>query len=188
MELAALLHRLEDAPVVASVKDEAGLSLALESSAQVLFLLYGDLLGVGPAVARVRSSGKAALVHLDLIDGLSPSPAAVDFIARTGADGILTTKPALIRRAKELGLIAIQRFFLLDSKALENISRHLAQDAPDLIEVLPGLMPKVIRRLTERTRHPVIAGGFLTEKEDVLSALSAGAVAVSATEAAVWSM
>lgn len=93
------------------------------------------------------SGGQSGFCPSGLIDGLSSSPVAVDFILDTGADGILTTKPSLIRRAKALGLLAVQRFFLLDSMALENISRHLKQDAPDLIEVLPGLMPQVIGQL-----------------------------------------
>lgn len=184
----ALLRRLEEFPVIASVKDEAGLALALESSVQVIFLLFGDLLTVGDIIARTKAAGKAVLVHLDLVDGLSPREMAVDFIAGLRADGILTTKPLLIRRAKALGLLAVQRFFLLDSIALESIERHLSQDNPDLIEVLPGLMPKIIRRLTGANRPPVIAGGFLSEKEDVVAALSAGAVAVSATHPQVWDM
>lgn len=112
----------------------------------------------------------------------------MDFIARnTAADGVLSTKASLTRRAKELGLVAIQRFFLLDSMAIENISRHLGQETSDLIEVLPGIMPKIIRRCG-RCRQAVIAGGLITDKEDVTGALGAGAVAVSTTNPAVWAM
>lgn len=189
MEPHSLLTRLADSPVIASVKDPAGLELALESPAEVLFLLYGDLLHLAPMVEQVHRAGKAAFIHVDLIDGLAPREAAVDFLAAaTGTDGILTTKPQLVRRARQRGLTAIQRFFLLDSMALDNIQKHLAQDSPDLIEVLPGLMPKIIRQLTGATRCPVIAGGLIADKEDVLGALSAGAVAVSATSPAVWQM
>lgn len=189
MDSRTLLARLAESPVIASVKDDAGLAQALESPSEVLFLLYGDLLRVGSMVEQVHRAGKAAFVHVDLIDGLAAREAAVDFLSSaSGADGILTTKPQLIRRARQLGLTAIQRFFLLDSMALRNIEKHLAQDNPDLIEVLPGLMPKVIRHLTQATRCPVIAGGLISDKEDVLCALSAGAVAVSATNPAVWQM
>ncbi len=93
-----------------------------------------------------------------------------------------------LRGRRELGLVAVQRFFLLDSMALENIEKDLARDASDLIEVLPGLMPKMIRRLVQDTGKPVIAGGLISDKEDVTGALGAGAVAVSTTNPAVWSM
>ena len=104
------------------------------------------------------------------------------------ADGVLSTKATLTRRAKELGLVAIQRFFLLDSMAITNIEKQLPQGASDLIEVLPGLMPKIIRQVVALAGRPVIAGGLITDKEDVTRALSAGAVAVSSTNPAVWEM
>lgn len=189
MERNRLLELLADSPVVASVKDEEGFAAALVSSAAVLFLLFGDILTVGDLTYRAHAAGKSVFVHLDLVEGLAPREAAVDFIAKsTAADGILSTKPQLVRRAKALGLTAIQRFFLLDSMAFKNIEKHLGQDDPDLIEVLPGAMPKVVRRLTEHTRRPVIAGGLIADKEDVMAALSAGAVAVSSTSPDIWSL
>ena len=59
---------------------------------------------------------------------------------------------------------------------------------PDFIEVLPGLMPKVIRKICRTSRIPIIAGGLITDKEDVVAALSAGAIAVSTTNQDVWRM
>jgi glycerol uptake operon antiterminator len=35
---------------------------------------------------------------------------------------------------------------------------------------------------------PVIAGGLISDKEDIISALGAGAIAVSSTNPAVWNM
>ena len=72
--------------------------------------------------------------------------------------------------------------------AIENISRHLGPETSDLIEVLPGIMPKIIRRVRAAAGKPVIAGGLITDKEDVTGALGAGAVAVSTTNPAVWAM
>ena len=171
-----VLELLAKNPIIASVKDEAGLSAALDSD-------------VPAVVKRVRESGKYALVHLDLVEGLASREVSVDFIAHgTVADGVLSTKAGLTRRAKELGLVSVQRFFLLDSMALENIQKHHAQDTSDLIEVLPGLMPKIIHQVMETVDKPVIAGGLIREKEDVTAALAAGAVAVSATSPDVWAM
>ena len=142
METPDLLARLEVAPVIAAVKDDAGLEQSLKSDSDVIFLLYGDVLHISTMVERVRKAGKAIFVHVDLVDGLAAREAAVDFLASaTHADGILTTKPQLIRRARQQGLIAIQRCFLLDSMALKNTEKHLSQDKPDLVEILPGLHP-----------------------------------------------
>lgn len=184
-----LLAMLADAPVVASVKDEAGLEAALQCDVPVVFLLFGDILNIGSLTERIHAAGKAALVHLDLIEGLAAREVTVDYIAgQTDADGVISTKPQLLRRAAEMGLVTVQRFFLLDSMAIENIARHLDRDCADFIEVLPGLMPKIIRRVAQAAGKPIIAGGLIEEKEDVLAALAAGAVAVSASNPAVWAM
>ena len=49
-------------------------------------------------------------------------------------------------------------------------------------------MPKVIRRVARLVKLPVIAGGLISEKEDVMAALSAGAISVSSTNQSVWSV
>lgn len=189
MDKAELLEILADGPVIASVKDDAGLAAALNSDVAVIFLLYGDVLTVGDIVGRAHDAGKVVFVHLDLVEGLSSREISVDFIARnTAADGVLSTKANLTRRARELGLVAIQRFFLLDSMAIQNIGKHLGPESSDLIEVLPGLMPKIIRRVRAVAGKPVIAGGLITDKEDVTGALGAGAIAVSTTNPDVWAM
>ena len=189
MDTPQLLELLADGPVIAAVKDDDGLKRALRSEAPVLFLLYGDILTIRDTVAQVREAGKRVFVHLDLVEGLSAREISVDFIARsTAADGVISTKVALTRRARELGLVAIQRVFLLDSLALKNIERQLVQGNADLIEILPGLMPKIIRRVVQAVGKPVIAGGLISDKEDVTGALGAGAVAVSTTNPSVWAM
>ncbi len=189
MDKRQLLDLLADGPVIASVKNEEGLAAALKSDMGVVFLLYGDLLDIGDLTRRVKAAGKAVFLHLDLVEGLAAREVTVDFVARsTAADGVISTKPQLIRRARELGLVAVQRFFLLDSMALCNIEKHLTQDNPDLIEILPGLMPRVIRQLSDATGKPIIAGGLIESKEDVMAALAAGAVAVSVTRPDIWAM
>ena len=187
MKLRTFLDALYDCPVVASVKDEAGLEEALRSDCRVLFLLFGSLLDLTGHVERAKAAGKLVLVHLDLVEGLAPREVSVDYIARqTRADGVITTRPQLAKRARALGLISLQRFFLLDSMAVDSLRRSLEQDSCDLIEVLPGVMPKVIRQLAATVRKPIIAGGLIQDKEDVTGALAAGAVAVSSTSRSVW--
>ena len=55
---------------------------------------------------KVKAAGKLAMVHIDLVTGLNGKEVAVDFIhQQTEADGILTTKPALAKRAGNWGCI-----------------------------------------------------------------------------------
>ena len=175
---------LAECPVIAAVKNEAQLENALRSECEVGFLLFGELLNVAE---RVRAAGKFPVVHLDLVNGLSPRDIAVDFIAKTTrAGGIISTRPALVRRAKELGLFTVLRVFVIDSMALENLARDRLNVEPDVLEILPGVMPEILRRICRSVPTPVVAGGLLSQKKDVLAALDAGAVAVSTTDETLW--
>lgn len=87
---------LEDSPIIAAVKDDEGLSRCLTSDSRIIFILYGDIVTISDIVETVKSAGKLAIVHLDLINGLSSKEVAVDFLQKyTNADGIITTKPTL---------------------------------------------------------------------------------------------
>lgn len=179
---------MEDNPVIAAVKDDTGLeSCCICEEINMVFILYGDICNIGRIVEKVKKSGKMAMVHMDLIDGLKGKETTVDFIHEfTEADGIISTKPTLIKRGKELGLYTILRVFILDSMAYENIEKQMNQVKPDALEILPGLMPKIIRKVTRMVNVPVIAGGLISEKEDVMAALAADAVSVSSTNPAIW--
>ena len=127
------------------------------------------------------------MVHVDLISGLSPKEISVEYLKEhTEADGIISTKPSLIKKAKELGMYTVLRYFLLDSMAFENIRQQQHMVRPDFIEVLPGVMPKVIGNICKDLPVPVIAGGMIREKEDVMALLKAGVTSVSSTNPEIW--
>lgn len=181
------LTKLNEIPIVASVKDEVGLNHALVSECGVVFIIFGDLCSIGRIVHKVKESGKVAIVHIDLIDGLASRDITVRFIKEnTAADGIISTRPGIIKAAKELGLIAIQRFFLIDSLALENFKKQAGHEYADAIEILPAVMPKIIRKIVDSSHIPVIIGGMISDKEDVMLGIQSGAVAVSSTNKDIW--
>lgn len=181
---------VEGSPVIAAVKDMEGLEKSCQvEEIKVIFILFGDICTVRDIVQKVKNAGKNALVHIDLITGLSSREITVDFIKEnTDADGIITTKLPLAQRAGELSMYSVLRFFVIDSMALKSIEDLGKQRGvkPDFIEVLPGVMPKVIKKICTLSRIPVIAGGLIGDKEDVMGALGAGAMAVSTTNQDVW--
>ena len=178
---------LEDSPIIAAIKDDRGLEKCLGCDSKIIFILYGDVLTIPSIVERVKVGGKLAFVHMDLVQGLSSKEVAVDFIANnTMADGIISTKGALIQRAKELSLYTVMRFFVIDSMAYGNIERQLQNVKPDVIEVLPGPMPSVVRRMHGMFHRPLISSGLISEKEDVYAILDAGATSISTTNQDVW--
>lgn len=178
---------LEASPVIAAVKDEKSFKKCFESECQIVFILCGSICNITQKVKQVKEHGKIAIVHVDLIAGLNAKEVAVDFIRQnTEADGIISTKPLLVKRAVELGLIVIQRTFIIDSMALETARKQIDAFRPDLVEIMPGIVPNVLKRIREHTDIPIIAGGLISDKKDIMAAFSAGADAVSTTKEELW--
>lgn len=182
-----LAETLLDEPVIAAVKTDEALTAALASPCSAVFLLASTLLTVDGLVRRIHEAGKLAVVHIDLVDGLSSREIAVDSLnALCHPDGIISTRPTLIRRARHRGLLTVQRAFILDSLSLTSLSGQLEQGKPDFVEILPGIMPRVIAEISARTQVPVIAGGLLRDKADVMAAMRAGAAVVSTSAPSLW--
>ncbi|MBE5859830.1 MAG: glycerol-3-phosphate responsive antiterminator [Butyrivibrio sp.] len=187
------IEKIEDNPIIAAIKDDKGLEQAIRTEVEIIFILYGDICSIGQIVQKIKDAGKIAMVHVDLITGLNNSKdVSLDFIKNnTRADGIITTKGNLIQHAKDLGLYTVLRYFVIDSMALVNIEKQAAHGVcqPDVIEILPGIVvSKIIKKVNGISRVPVIAGGLISDKEDVMNALSGGAMAVSTTNKDVWEL
>lgn len=187
------INKIESNPIIAAVKDDEGLEVALTEDIEIIFVLYGDICSIPTIVDKIKKAGKVAMVHVDLITGLNNSKdVCLDFIKNnTRADGIITTKSNLIAHAKELELNTVLRYFILDSLALQNIEKQARSPGikPDIIEFLPGIvLPKMIKRINKVSRVPIIAGGLIADKEDVMNALDAGALAISTTNRDVWEL
>lgn len=174
-------------PVIPAVKNDEWLNACKESECGIVYVLYGDICSIADIVQKVKDVGKKAIVHIDLIVGLSSKEISVDFIAKyTKADGIISMKPALIKRANELGLFTIQRFFMMDAITYANVKKHVKNSNPDVVEFLPAGLPKIISYLLEEIDKPVVASGLILDKEDVIGALKAGAIAISTTNRGIW--
>jgi glycerol uptake operon antiterminator len=178
----AFYELLRLTPVISAVKSMEDLEKSLGLDSRIVFVLFGDLLTIPDIVSKLKNAGKVVMIHIDLIEGLSAREVAVDYLwENTGADGILSTKANLIKHAKNLGFLTVQRFFVLDSMALVNIEKQFPLDYADAMEILPGVMPKVIAKIARITKKPIIAGGLVSDEEDVKNSLKAGAVSVSST-------
>ena len=179
----------EISPIITAVKDEQGLEKALKTESPVVFLLFGNICNITGLVDQVKNSGKIAIVHVDLIQGLSSKEVAVDFIHQnTRADGIISTKAPLVRHAMDLGMIGGQRTFLIDSMALETTKKQLLTFQPDFMELMPGVMPKILKTVRGYTEIPLVAGGLISDKKDILAAFDAGVDAVSTTREELWGL
>lgn len=180
---------ISESPIIMAVKNEEELDMAIEDDSKIVFLLFGNIVNIGDYVKKIKQNNKYAIVHVDLIDGLAAREISVEFIKKyTGADGIISTRINNIKRAKELNLFTIFRIFIIDSMSLENLETNIMKCTPDMVEILPGLITPVIQKINEKIKTPIIAGGLISDKHEIIDALNAGAMCISSTNPDVWNL
>ena len=131
---------LEASPVVAALKSAQDAHVAAQSQVAVAFVLGGSILTMDHIMEALR--GKLVFLHMDLIEGVGRDAAGLEYAARHWQPaGIITTRAPLVRRARELGLLAVQRVFLLDSASIKSGTQLISQCQPDMVEVMPGVIP-----------------------------------------------
>ena len=182
-----MLEIIAEFPIIAAVKDEKELKESLMTDCKVIFILFGNICNISDIVEKIKNKDKLAIIHADLVQGLSAKTEAIDYLKlNTKADGIISTKGNLVKYAVEIGLIGILRNFIIDSMAMENVNKQVSLANPDMVEIMPGIMPEIIEKIKSELKLPLIAGGLISEKKDVIAALAAGADAVSTTKIGLW--
>jgi glycerol uptake operon antiterminator len=176
-------------PIIAALRNNDDLNNAIKSSAEVVFILYGNIMTVKDICNQLKEANKLVFIHIDMLEGLKGDFAGLEFIKKfVEPYGIITTKATNIKYAKQLGLSTIQRIFVIDSLSLETGAKNIKDASPDAVEVMPGVANKIINRFQSKVHVPIIAGGLITEKKDAMEALSSGAVAVSTSASELWDM
>lgn len=189
--MAAVWQKLRQCPVIPSVWDDKGLEQVTRIPVTAVFLQYGGLFTVPDMANAIRSVHPDATVffHIDLADGIAADETGVRFIARSGLQGIVTTRPALVEAAKKIGLAAVLRVFIQDSRSLRRAVQLAQRCGPDALDVLPGpVVPEVIGDLREHLSQPIIAGGLIRQEEQVRDLLKAGCRAVGTSQPDLWAL
>lgn len=177
-------HNQSILPAVRKMKD---LEKLLQSPYTYIVLLDSHIGQLQSIVDLAKANGKKILLHVDLVEGLKNDEYAAEYLCQhIRPAGLISTRAGVITKAKQNGLLAIQRLFLLDSSALEKSYTLLERTRPNYIEVLPGIMPHIIKEVTERTGIPIFAGGLIRSVRDVELALEAGATAVTTSDKELW--
>ena len=173
--------------VAAAIKSGEDMQVALKSNAMLLFLLKGDAFQLAPFVGEAHQHGKGVVVHVDLVSGVGKDRAGIQYLRQIGIDAIITSRSQLVTAGKAEGLVTIQRLLLVDDTALETGVRTIARAAPDIVEILPGIIfPEVAPTLKQLLPGPFIAGGFIRTAADVARIQAAGAILSSSSTYTLW--
>ena len=176
----------ENDPIIAAVKYKEDFDQALASAVKTIFLLSSNIKDVEEYANRAHEHGKRLFIHMDFADGLSKDAAGVTYLATKNIDGIISTRTNIILAARESGIACIQRFFMIDARSVDTALDSLRQSKADMIEIMPGIAYKAISRIKSKVKIPIIAGGLIEYKEEVFSALNAGAAMVSTGQQELW--
>lgn len=178
---------LERNPVIPAVKDSITLEKALYSSNEIVFIIMSNIINIKDYCENLKLKGKKVYIHIDMIDGLNSTNNGIDYIVNSvKPEGILTTKSNVVAHAYKNNINVIQRFFILDSLSYEKALQNIKENKIVAAEIMPGLMPKIIKKISSQTNVPIITGGLIKEKEDIINAINAGALSVSTTEVELW--
>ncbi len=181
------LKLMKTEPVIAAVKDLENLDCAVNSDCTIIFLLCGNIFNLKEIVEKVHAKDKLIFIHVDLIDGFSKDATALRYIhEQIAPDGVISTKNNQLKVAKELGMLTVQRLFIIDSLSIQTTVKTSAAIKPDAIEIMPGIMPRITKKLSEVIEVPVIVGGLISEKDDIEKALESGALGVSTSSRELW--
>lgn len=183
-----ILSMLENHPIIPALKDNQGLEQVVKAESIIVFVLYGSILNIADIASKIEQSGKMAFINVDLIEGFTSKEIVIKYLKQnTAATGILSSKASMIRAAKELGFYTVHRLFVIDSFSFNNLTRQIEISQPDFLEILPG-WPRLVTWVMEITNIPIISGGLICCKEDVVAALKAGATAICSTNPEVWEL
>lgn len=187
MSTRKLFLMFQNSPIIAAVRNPKDIYDAIHSKSQIIFLLTGNIFNLKKIVELCIRSHKHVFVHVDLVKGYSQDNYFIRFLKdEIKPTGIISTRTSMITRAKQEDLLTIQRLFLLDSLAMDLSMQSVKKIKPDALEVLPGLVPKLITAVKDQVDMPIITGGFIETEEEVLSCFSAGALSASTSHQPLW--
>ncbi len=179
---------MDKGSVIAALRADKDFASLGTSGPRLVFDLSPDINSITKRLDAVHAVGKEYFVHIDLASGIGKDESGVVFLKKLGVDGIISTRTSIIKTAREHGIFTVQRFFIVDSHSVATTLESLKASKADMIEIMPGIIPRIIKSLREKVNIPIIAGGLIESRRDIEDALESGASAVSTSRTELWQM
>lgn len=172
--------------IIAAVRSSEELNEALKSDVGMIFMLAPNIDDINVQAKLVHDAGKKFFIHIDLAEGIGKDEYGIRFAKKLGVDGIISTRTNIIKMASRVGVSTVQRFFIVDSHSVDTSIEAAKQSKADMIEIMPGTVAKVIKRMKEKLEMPIVAGGLVETYAEFDEAISCGAAAVSTGKKEFW--
>jgi glycerol uptake operon antiterminator len=126
---------------------------------------------------------------MDFLDGISKDNIGLDYVIdELRPDGIISTKAFDIKYAAQKGIFTVQRFFLLDSQSISHIIKTAPSVNPCIVEIMPAIIPEILAKVSKKIKIPIIAGGLIDNKDDIMKVLNSGVIGVSTGKKDLWNI
>lgn len=173
---------------IAAVRTAEEFENAVRSKAGIIFHLSPDLHTIADMAKIAHSCGKKLFIHLDLATGIGKDKSGILYCKNAGVDGIISTRVNIIKAARECGVFTVQRFFIVDSHSVDTTVEAVKASKADMIEIMPGMLTKAIKKLRQLVNVPIIAGGLIDSADEIDEIIAGGATAVSTSNKKLWDM
>ncbi|MEB0981421.1 glycerol-3-phosphate responsive antiterminator [Citrobacter portucalensis] len=173
-------------PIIMAIYGIEQLKTALSSKAEVCIIANIDLIKLQPVIELLSKAGKYVIVNIDSCNGLSQDKGGTDYVAETGAMGLLSTRLQTVQRAKKCGLVTMQKIFVTDRSTWLRSLKAVEQSEPDYVQLMPAQMLPLLPQADRNVLPPIVASGFVCNEEHAQTALLHGAIAVSSSDSALW--
>ncbi|MDY0075272.1 MAG: glycerol-3-phosphate responsive antiterminator [Acholeplasmataceae bacterium] len=178
---------LKDQKIIPAISNHADFRLFLSSHMTYGILMNFQLAQIPDLVDEMKKRGKKVLIHSELIKGLNSDEfGAIYLIQNLQVDGIISSKPKVIDICKKRKVLGILRFFLKDSMSFEQSIEVAKKVQPDYLEVLPAISVGILPEIRHHINCPIMMGGLITTKDQILACIHAGAVAVTTSKPSLW--
>jgi glycerol uptake operon antiterminator len=185
-DAATFIARIAAEPCCAAITAPAHVESAVASRTPVVFILRGNGLTLAPVVRQIHDAGKLVAVHIDLVGGLRADRSSVAWLAASEVDAVISSHGQLMSTIRHEGMTAIHRLLLVRRGQLDTAITAIRRSAPNIVEVLPGVILPSVAGLLPDFGVPVLAGGFIRTEQEASAALAAGALGITTSARDLW--
>lgn len=179
--------RFDSYPVIAAVRTVDDFTAALSSKVRVIFMVGGDVFKVKKQIVEANDNGILVFFHMDLIEGIGRDGSGISFAKEElGISGVQSTKPHILKLAKQEKLITVHRLFVTDFQSLESGINMVKISKPDFVELTPGILPRIIKKIKSEYNFRIISSGLISNKNDIKVLHASGAQNVVCSTRDLW--
>ena len=172
--------------LIPSIQTHKALDAFLETEYTYGIIMNFDLEELYEIIGKMHKNHKKAIIHLDLIRGLSGDEyGAIFCIQNLHIDGIISSRSKVISLCKKRNILGILRIFLKDQYSLAQNIKSIQESNADLVEILP-YMPKILPHIKKLVTQDILMGGLITKEQHIESCIKYGATAITTSCTSLW--